>query len=1287
MKAPFQWMQFGTLATVCLTALPGRAQDAVTVLGFEDPSSWSVSAGTATSSGDAVQGEASLALTGPGWRTFESVPFGPLPGNVDEDVTVELRLPAQQPNPWWYGQVQLYVDAPSVGLYNSYVGAAELTGLPLEEFVTLTFTLAPWQQSALAAGPSDFVARLALNVPHDAPGTYLFDDLRFADDVEPPVIWVATPEQPAYGTGPFVTSATSIDLLGLVEDDVAVSSVQVSVNGAPPVFPTLATDGTFVLPVDLERDPALPVGTNTVEIQATDTSGNMEVLVVQIQRTAPAMPGELVLLFNPDTTDASRLAVVGALSGTLERRLGQDAWLVTVSGMSLEDALVSLGAPTPEVRAAFPNVILTPQFIPNDGIINTQTEYLEAIRAFEAWDVETGSEEVIVAVADSGVDYARLVTFGACGVASDDRDNLYLNHAECCAAPPCPVTTEGQACLPGADVNPNSPSGLGFYGDCPQVDQNGDGCPGVCGQDDDLDGTADMQDPEVRRLTSNGYDDDGDGIVDEPAIVGGVTRNCDSVTAGDLVGAPANGDCDGAANDDDENGYPDDCRGWNFGRILLAECTAGQSASNGECLEEGTIAHPNQAMDTYFFQAGGAAHGSMVAQIIGEPGNDCGAYAGIAHRVKILPLNISRYVPPTADEAGTALPDLAAAFEAYEYAAKMGAHVINSSFGMGVTEEFAAQFPSLASSAGIQLVTDLVGLSGSDSVVHVVGAGNNGRDITGWTSFPDQAQLSNVISVGASSLADDSRLSFSNYGALSVDIAAPGEDLLGGFQGTSGAAPLVSGAAALLLSRYPELRGQPELVASMILASARPVAAWSGLSATGGILDIAAALGTPVPARLWGDVSSTALPSPQSLTTNDVDFIDVDGDGDLDLFSTPCSRSDLVGQPHLRINEGGVFVDRTAELLPVLEGSFCDADAGDLDGDGDLDLVLAAFLPDGAPSQWENRVLRNDGGHFFIDADRLPADQQLTQAAELCDVDSDGDLDVFFGNVGAASTFVLLQNHLGELTDVSGTRLSAPVAPTNVKKALCVDLDLPPANLCQGLGATTCAACASPKLSIPGLVASGRVASTDATACYATRALVRPELVMPSAEGGATVLMRMDGTGRYQDVSCDLNLPLLDGTPNTNCAAGVRPRRQDHDVEAADIDGDGTLDLVLVARRGNRNTLLTNDGSGVFTDSTATGWTTVVNDAREVEVGDVDGDGDHDVVVLRGDPNLMGPGQNAFYRNEAGFLTEDLDSGLGARFGITTDADLADYDLDGDLDLILGRYGEPHQLLRSNRVP
>lgn len=44
-------------------------------------------------------------------------------------------------------------------------------------------------------------------------------------------------------------------------------------------------------------------------------------------------------------------------------------------------------------------------------------------------------------------------------------------------------------------------------------------------------------------------------------------------------------------------------------------------------------------------------------------------------------------------------------------------------------------------------------------------------------------------------------------------------------------------------------------------------------------------------------------------------------------------------------------------------------------------------------------------------------------------------------------------------------------------------------------------------------------------------------------------------------------------------------------------------------------------------------------------------------------------------------------SAAGARFGITTDADLADYDLDGDLDLILGRYGEPHQLLRNNDVP
>lgn len=1284
------------------SALTG-SQLAASILGFEDVTLWSATSGAATTGADAVQGSASLALNGQGWLSIQSVPFGPLP-QVDEDVSVAVKLPVEQPNPWWYGQVQLYVEVPSLGAYNVYVGAVELTGLPLGEWVTLEFPLPATLQSLLAGSYDDLTITLALNVPYDATGTYLFDDLRFGDDVEPPVIRVATNEDAEYSTGPFETFKTDIVLYGLVEDDIALGTVQVSVDGEAPVFPVLDPDGHFELPLDLTADYSRSSVQHSVEIVATDAAGNDATLLVDIRVLSPSVPNELIAIFNPNTTDADRYEVLEEIQATLMRRLGSLAWLISVPEGTGPDAITQISAPTNRVRALYPNAIMKTQMQPNDSLIEGQLPYLENINAFSGWDIETGSNDVIVAVVDSGVHYGLLIKMDGCNT-DTFIDNVYLNHSECCSDPPCQVTDKGNACVPGSTNNPDSTSGLSSFGDCPRVDQNGDGCPGVCGVDDDNDGFADMQDPDVARIYSNGYDDDGDGLIDEQAMIGGIPKNCAELTSEDHVGDFPDYDCDGAANDDDENGYPDDCRGWNFGRLILPDCRLHPELNpeDGVCLYLGDINHPNQPMENYAFQksslSGGSHHGSLVAQIIGQPGNDCSAFTGIAHRVRILPLSNSRYFPPGVTDNGEEypgyiLPDLAATIEAYIYAGKAGAHIINSSF-TGSTSELEEQYPMLGST-GVQIVTDLIGLSETDAVLHVVGAGNGndedgGDDITDEAKFPTHAQVSNMIVVGASDhLDNDARLDFSHYSSQVVDIAAPGHQLISNFSGTSGASPIVAGAAALLMSHFEELRGKPELVAEMILSTARPVDAWTGLSVTGGILDIGAALGATVPEELFEDVSLTSLPGPQSLATNDVDFADVNDDDLLDIFETVCSSTNVVGQPHVRINQSGVFVDMTASMLPSFEGSFCDAAAGDINNDGYIDIVLGAFLPEGTPDQLQNRILVNNAGSGLQLIDGLlPADAQLTRAVELCDFDSDGDLDIYFGNVmtGPETTDVLLRNDGGTFVDVTATNLTVPELSTSVHKVLCADLDMPAANLCQGLDQAPCKLCADPKVSVYGAIAAGDIPVEQESTCYAVRAQVIPELVLVNAEGARTLLLRQDGARVFQDVSCDLNLRNLDETI-PDCAGGVRPGRQDHDVETADFNNDGAPDLVMISRRGYRNTLLFNNGAGVFTDVTASNWTTMKNDAREVEVGDVNQDGYQDIVVLRGDPNLMNPGQNTLYLNNgAGHFSEELASGLGTRFAVTTDAELMDIDGDNDPDLLLGRYGEPNQLLENTTVP
>jgi subtilisin family serine protease len=117
---------------------------------------------------------------------------------------------------------------------------------------------------------------------------------------------------------------------------------------------------------------------------------------------------------------------------------------------------------------------------------------------------------------------------------------------------------------------------------------------------------------------------------------------------------------------------------------------------------------------------------------------------------------------------------------------------------------------------------------------------------------------------GAGNLAD-----FSNFGASAVDIAAPGVSILtaassGGYAGTKGtsiATPFVSGAAALLLSQ--NLSMTPAQVKTAIVGTARALSGLSGKVASGGTLDLKAALAS-VGVSVPSSAPAAASPTPPS---------------------------------------------------------------------------------------------------------------------------------------------------------------------------------------------------------------------------------------------------------------------------------------------------------------------------------------------------------------------------------------------------------------------------------------
>ncbi|MFM9952300.1 MAG: S8 family peptidase [Saprospiraceae bacterium] len=240
-----------------------------------------------------------------------------------------------------------------------------------------------------------------------------------------------------------------------------------------------------------------------------------------------------------------------------------------------------------------------------------------------------------------------------------------------------------------------------------------------------------------------------------------------------------------------------------------------------------------------------ASHGTHVSGIIGAiRGNRIGM-DGVADNVRIMAVR----AVPNGDERDK---DVA---NAIRYAVDNGATVINMSFGKGASPEKSA-------------VDAAVKYAMERDVVLVHGAGNDGSKITLTDNFPNdrfaksglfgKKYAENWIEVGANGPTKDEHLTadFSNYSPELVDIFAPGVEIYStvpdnGYknqQGTSMAAPMVAGAAALLRSYYPDLTAKQ--VKDIIMESATPwtqkvikpgtedeTVSMSQLSVTGGLLN------------------------------------------------------------------------------------------------------------------------------------------------------------------------------------------------------------------------------------------------------------------------------------------------------------------------------------------------------------------------------------------------------------------------------------------------------------------
>jgi subtilisin family serine protease len=260
------------------------------------------------------------------------------------------------------------------------------------------------------------------------------------------------------------------------------------------------------------------------------------------------------------------------------------------------------------------------------------------------------------------------------------------------------------------------------------------------------------------------------------------------------------GEVPGNRIDDDGNGYIDDVNGYDF------------------------VDQDSDPMDRIDIQSG---HGTHVAGTIGAVGDNSIGIVGVSPKVRLMPL---RFIGA---KGGTISDEV----KAIDYAIRMGAKVINASYGnYGFT----------------QIQQDAIERANRANVLFVAAAGNDRTNTDIQAHFPSNIDLPNLISVAATTLTEQ-LASFSNYGVQTVDLGAPGDGILStlpgnqyGYKGgTSMAAPHVSGAAALLLAQNSSLT--PAQLKNILMSTGDAIPALQGKTVSGKRLNIYNAIRSAIP--------------------------------------------------------------------------------------------------------------------------------------------------------------------------------------------------------------------------------------------------------------------------------------------------------------------------------------------------------------------------------------------------------------------------------------------------------